>query len=553
MRLSAVLSVLILTAGAAFAAAPPDLVVVISVDQFPSGFVERFAPWFGDGGFNRFLKTGANFPDSRLPYAATFTAPGHAAIATGMTPSQSGIVSNEWYDRGLSDAEYCVGDDRARPSLGTSEGISPVNLAADSLGDRVKEKYPGSKVVGIALKDRSAVLMAGRKADAAYWFDEQIPGFTSSTYYRANSAAFAFNASIAETVRLHKMWTQSSIIPAADLARVTFDPPELRKHKSDRHGLGTSFPHPVNDVEAFTCTPFANDLILDFARRVIELEQLGTADGSPDVLFISLSPMDYLGHLFGPDSLETADMVVRTDRAIASFLNSIEQGRTITVALTSDHGVQSIPEIARARGEDAGRIDFYSAPSTAKSMHALSPERLLIEKRAAKKLRVRFDADAPPGRGLVLNFEAPALHINWARVRELELDGDAVRKAVRDAALGIPGVAKAITNSDLLMTNPNPGRLEREMRESFRADRSGDVIVALKPGYIWGKPGGTGTTHGQPVDADQRVPVMLWGHGVRPGSYRGNAAPTDLARSLGALLGVEAGGRNTIVLPCMEK
>src|SRR5438270_2399506 len=158
----------------------PDLIVVVSVDQFRYEYLTRFEPYLSDGGFNRAIKHGANFTRALYPYAVTYTGPGHAAIGTGYVPARSGIVANTWLDRTTSTPVYCVDDMRA------VRGFLPLTLDSDSLGDRLQEKSAGSKVIGVALKDRAAILMAGRKATAAYWFDTKMPGFTSSSYYHAN-------------------------------------------------------------------------------------------------------------------------------------------------------------------------------------------------------------------------------------------------------------------------------------------------------------------------------------------------------------------------------
>src|SRR5258707_3627856 len=183
-RLLLTLLVLLLTTSLFAQAKPtrPDLIVVISIDQFRYDYTTRFLPYFSEGGFNRLLRTGATFTHALYPYATTETGPGHASIGTGYVPVRSGIVANDWYDRISNSPVYCVADPRSKG------GFSPINLAPDSLGDRLQERYPGSKVYGVALKDRAAILMAGRKATAAYWFDPKAASFTSSSYYRWNKA-----------------------------------------------------------------------------------------------------------------------------------------------------------------------------------------------------------------------------------------------------------------------------------------------------------------------------------------------------------------------------
>ncbi|MDP9359956.1 MAG: alkaline phosphatase family protein [Acidobacteriota bacterium] len=550
-RLTLVLATILCAASLAAQTPPahPDLVVVISIDQFPYSYITRFQPYFAPDGFNRVLQRGANFTHSLYPYSVTFTGPGHAAIGTGYVPARSGIVANNWFDRTTGTPEYCVADERVKG------GFSPLNLASDSLGDRLQEHYDKSKVYGISLKDRAAILMAGRKANAAYWFDPSLPGFVSSAYYRLDKPLVeSFNATVLPFVAAHTAWEQSNYIPPDDLARITHDPPQLRKFKSEKFGMDVKFPHPIRNAEALIYTPYGNQLVLQFAERLIDAENLGTDDGNPDLVFVSLSSPDYLGHSFGPESLEAADTVVRTDRDLENFFHDLDAkfGSRWTFAITADHGVQSIPEVAKDMGRTAGRVDMRNPGKTAKTFADLAPQRKALEKSVAKKLGVRVSDATSVGNGFIVYFDEPALYLNWTRVRELKLDGERVKRAMREAAREIDGVSAAFTNSELLLPHPDASPLEAAVRLSFRADRSGDVLLTLKPGYIWNySDPPTGTTHGQPVEADQHVPLMLWGTGIRTGSFDDAVAPTFLAKTLGRLLGVDAGGAETHVLPCI--
>ena len=524
------LLICIALAGQLYAGDRPNLVVVISIDQFRYEYLTRFEPYFAPDGFKRFIDRGADFTNAFYPDSTTLTGPGHAAIGTGYTPSQTGIVGNEWFDRVSGKTVYCVADPRATPAY------SPVNLQSDSLGDRLQEKLPGSRVYGVALKDRAAILVAGRKATAAYWFEAKRGGFTSSSYYRSNSTLTAsFNATIPQYLADHPFWAQSSFIPAADLPKVTHDPESLRKYKTDEYGLGVAFPHPIQSLEALTSTPFGNGLVIGFAERLIEADHLGTNANAADLLFVGLSSQDYLGHYYGPDSLEVADSAVRTDRDVAAFLAWLDEHfhDRYTVALTADHGVQSIPEVARELGREAGRVSFGTNGAALRDIN----------------LGASLALGSAGPMDLIAKVEEPSVYLNWKTVATVRLDGERVKRAVRDAALNVQGVSAAFTNSELMMTNPNPSPVEAAVRRSFRADRSGDVIVTLKPGYVWIS-AATGTSHGQPVDDDQHVPVMLWGTDVTPRHYALRVAPADLARSIASIFGFDAGGSETRVLPC---
>jgi predicted AlkP superfamily pyrophosphatase or phosphodiesterase len=526
---------LLLLASAAFAA-PPKLVVVVSIDQFPSGYLTRFDNVLGADGFKRLEREGTWFVNAAYPYATTFTGPGHASIGTGHTPSESGIVGNNWYDRATHARMYCAADPHVEPILPSTidakvrdaNRMSPLNLDAASLGDRLQEHDALSKVYSVSLKDRAAILMGGRKAWGAFWFDPRA-GFTTTTYYRHRLDALLreLNAGLAARVKAHPSWT---LDPRTRGAHVT-DSESLRDRKTNRYGLGTSFDHPIGSIEAFTYTPYGNELVLDFARQIIRRESLG-ADGHPDLLFVSLSSNDYFGHLFGPDSWEAADGVVRTDRQLAAFLRELRArfGNDVTFALTADHGVQSIPAIAKVKepSKPAGHVDFNNAKS---------PGRVAVEKIV--------------GLNAIFWFEEPAFYLNFPT----NVDPEAVKRAYRDAALTIEGVSDAFTNSELMLPEgTSESRDKKAMRLSFRADRSGDVLITLKPGYIWTS--SVAATHGQPVPDDQRVPLILWGKGIRHGDEpcrTREASPLDIARTLGQILDVDAGGAHSNDLKCARQ
>jgi len=535
----------LLLASTASAAPPPKLIVVISIDQFPSYYLDRYANVLGDAGFKRLAREGTFFVNSAYPYATTFTGPGHASIGTGHTPAESGIVGNNWYDHLTFERTYCAQDDRAEPvpavddpKLRKDNSRSPLNLTAASLGDRLQEKDGASKVYSVSLKDRAAILMGGRKAWGAFWFDPKVKRFMTSTYYRHRLEPLIaqFNKGLAARVPAGMNWTLDKNTAGANVT----DPESLRQGvKSERAGLGVSFPHPVRDLGALTYTPFGNDMVLDLARAIIRAEQLG-ADAHPDILYVSLSSPDYLGHTFGPDSWEVADTLVRTDRQLAAFVAGLRKqfGGAVTVAVTGDHGVQSIPAIAKYKnpGAKAGRIDLDEPAS---------PARQALEADASKRL----GATAPLN--MIRIFDEGTCYLDFAKLPP-GVEAEQARRAYRDAAKALDGVADAFTSGQLMLPNESPSTIERAVRHSFRPDRSGDVLIELQPGYLWDYDG-TGTTHGQPVPDDQRVPVIVWGagivHGDEPCRTR-PASPLDLTRTLGKLVGVDAGGKLSNDLEC---
>lgn len=590
MRIVAILFALLVATGT-FAAELPDLVVIIVADQLRADYVERFSPWMTGGGFRRLLREGATFPNARFRHTTTTTAAGHAAIGSGLVPAESGMTGNRWFERDApvdvaqwrwyfddttpyrppgvkatpfvaegdwwwksgGTPRYCAYDPAVTVTAGKTAGMSPVALNEASLGDRMKEQHPGARVIGVAIKERAAILSAGRRADAAYWFDTALPGFISSTWYRFNPAVFAFNALVPGYFPASAQWKLSPYIPTDDLHRATFDPPAAWPLKNTTYE-GT-FPHPVPHAKALTYTPFAHRMLFDFAQHVLVTEDLGRRKGTPDLFIISISSTDYVGHYYGPDSMEVADSMVRLDRDLAHFLDMLERrfGDRVVVALTSDHGVTPNPEITKLRDPhaDAGRIDIRNPDAPARRISDLPPQRIAIERELARRLGITFDRNAPLQHALVHFWDEAGLWIHWRRVHALRLDRERVKRALRDVMLSVDGVSEAWTNTELLSPNANASPREVLLRAAFRADRSGDVRVALRPGWMWHW-GSNSTTHGQPIESDLRVPLMLWGKGIRPGTYDIDASPTDLARTLGTLVGVEAGGRESRLLPCVN-
>src|SRR5262249_5793494 len=411
-----VLALFLCTCGL-FAADKPSLVVVISVDQMRADYLDRFRPYFGKDGFNRFLEHGPVYAEAHYRHPSTSPGPGHASIGTGLDPRDHGIIANLWYNR-LSGREiYCVEDNRVEWVGAPSDAkpipilpASPIFLEGVALGDRLKEKFPQARVVGIALKDRAAVLMAGRKADAALWFEERFARFVTSTYYPLRSSLLAFDERLPAFFALpeHRTWTLSNRIPAADLARITVDPPELIDAKGQPESYKPTFDHTLGDPKAILSSPWGDVLMLDLARFVIEDFRLGAAADHPDLLFIGLSSTDYYGHWFGPDSKEIADGIVRLDQTLEQFFGWLDSkvGRDKPlVFLTADHGVQSIPEVARAKQKQktglddylsAGRVDFSNSRGGVQTptMRQLGGDRFTLEFYLAKTFGYEIDLDA---------------------------------------------------------------------------------------------------------------------------------------------------------------
>jgi arylsulfatase A-like enzyme len=544
----------------------PSLVVVLSVDQLRTEYLTRFRSDFGKDGFNRFLERGARFPEARQRHAWTFTCPGHASIGTGLDPRDHGIVANDWQDRVSGRKVYCVEDPGVRwvgapPDHAAISTLpaSPVLISGAFLGDRLKEKFPHARVVGVALKDRAAVPMAGRKADAAVWFERRFQRFVTSSYYPPRPALLAFNKGLPEFFAKRKLWDHSGGSAGSGKSGV-FDPPELFQFKGPLPGTNPTFPHPLPDTRSVIESPFGDELTLDLARYVIQDFRLGSnPTKEPDLLFIGLSSLDYYGHRFGPDSSEVADGIARLDTELENFFGWLDRrvgsGRVL-LFLTADHGVTDVPEAAREKRklraaasddpESGGRLR-WSYGTSSDPVSKLPPARLALEKRLAERLGYSLDPSLPIAlEGAVLSFEEPSFYLNKAALERRRVPPETAKEAVRAWIREQRGVLESYTNTEVGNGLPAGAPHALAVERSFRADRSGDVFVILKPGWIFR--GATGTTHGQPREEDARVPLLAWGAGVRPGTWDIRVSPLSIARTVAALFGFEAGAPDAEVL-----
>ncbi|MGH9399614.1 MAG: alkaline phosphatase family protein, partial [Thermoanaerobaculia bacterium] len=511
---------------------------------------------------NRFLEKGAVFTEARHRHSYPETAPGHASIGTGLDPRHHGILSNRWFDPVAVRNPYVVSDPFVR-SVGLPEGFagaetsgSPVRLDGASLGDRLKESFPKARVVGVALKDRAVVFMAGRKADAAVWFDQKSGRFVTSTYYPPRPSLLAFNAAPLPKILAdpkYREWALSGFIPEADLDKVTFDPPELFRYKDQTEGMGEAFPHPIKNATALTTSPFGDELILEYTRFAIRDLALGrNPAGAPDLLFIGMSSMDLYGHKYGPDSREIADGMVRLDRTLERFwrwLDAWLASRRALVFLSADHGVTPIPEVAREKArrsgrdepEASGRSDMRN-PRGKKTAGEAGKDRLAAEHAVAAAFQYTLDETrANTDEAAIVWFEDGFFYLNRPVLARRGLDLERVKSVLADALRARPGVAAAYTNTQIGDGLPADAPGSLAVTRSFRADRAGEVYAILKPGWIWMYEKGTGTTHGQPNDDDLHVPLAAWGAGVAAGRYDTPTSPLAIAKTVGALFGFSIG------------
>ncbi len=490
IRLPLCLVLCLAAAAGAMAAVRPKLVVTITIDQFRYDYLTRFRSEY-HGGLDRLLTRGAVFTNARYDHFPTVTAVGHSTIMSGATPSISGIISNEWFERRENRNVSSVFDDQTKLLGGKAgPGSAPTRLLVGTIGDELKMADEGrSKVIGISMKDRSAILPAGRMANAAYWFDNTTGNFVSGTYYFPDLPGWVkdFNGS-----------------RPAD------------RFKGMKFGSKT-MPEPGEKLyEAIVPTPFGNDLLEAFIERAVEAEQLGHRDVT-DVLAVSFSSNDYVGHALGPDSKEMHEITVDTDKLLAKFFAFLDKSvgmQNVLVVLTADHGVAPVPEVNTARKMPGGRLTVKTLQDAVTAG--------LIKKYGE-------------GKWIIGNAEL-ALYLNLDLIAAKNLDRAEVDRTAAQICLSLPHVFRVYSREQIMTGQVLGDVLDRRVLNSYYAGRSPDIEVLLEPYWM---SSASGTTHGTTFGYDTHVPVIFMGPGVRPGRYNSNIIVNDIAPTLATMLDVE--------------
>lgn len=505
-------------------AEPPRLVVLVVLDGLPQRQLTAYRDQLGRDGLNRFLERGAWFADAHHGHANTLTAPGHAAILTGAHPRATGIIGNEWRDPATGRPVYCTADARHRylgHGAARLEGTSPRNLLAETLGDVLRRADARSKVVAISGKDRGAILLAGH-AGTAYVFMAQTGHFASTTWYLLEHPAWVGAFNERRPADRHFGATWSPLLPEMAYARSVPDgqPWFARGGRLPQvMGEGHDVPGPAFYASLYR-SPFLDALSLEFARAALDGEELGR-DDAPDILAVSLSGHDYVNHSWGAESRLSHDHVLQLDNLLASFFRDLDRkvGRDRYVAvLTSDHGFMPVPEHALARGQDAGRVHPGEALA---------------------KLEAGLSAAFGDGRW-ALGWSAQGIVFDRALISRKGVDARKVGEEARRILLGEPGIASVYTRAEIEGDGPASGPFLDAVRKGWHGERSGDLQVVLKPGWMLSS-SQAGTTHGSPHAYDTNVPVAFHGpKWVRPGRVDARVEVVDIAPTLARMLGVAA-------------
>jgi hypothetical protein len=508
----------------------PKLVVGIVVDQMRQEYLYRFYNKFGNGGFRRLMNDGFMVKNAHYNYAPTVTGPGHASVYTGTTPAYHGIISNDWYDKNLKREVNCV-NDPTQKLVGSTEGkgeVSPWRLLTTTVTDELKLfTQKRSKVIGVSIKDRGAVLPAGHMADGAYWYNSKTGTFITSTYYMSAVPDWVakFNARMLPDKYLSQEWT--TLYPIEQYVESGADdtPYETKLGGKDK----PTFPYNLKELRAknggydlLANVPFANDFLTEMAKAALDGEKMGQ-DEWTDFLTVSFSQPDILGHGVGPNAIEIEDTYLRLDKSLEDLLKTLDakvgEGK-YTVFLSADHAVADVAQYLKDNRIPAGYIN----PGNLKALlndflKKYFPGKEVVEYVDGEQVFFNHEAfqNDPKSSGVELMI-ATELVVNFLMTQE--------------------GIANAYSENLLRQGRYDEGGTKGMVIRGYHPKRSGDVIIVLEPGW-YGAGRVQGTTHGSPYTYDTNVPMLFFGHGVRKGSSVRYHPVTDIAPTISVLLNIK--------------
>lgn len=504
----------------------PKLVVGIVVDQMRYDYLYRYWSKYGNDGFKKLLQQGFNFKNTQYNYVPTYTGPGHASIYTGSVPALNGIVGNNWYERDQKKVVYCV-EDKSVQTVGsnsTAGQMSPANLKTTTITDELRlATNKQAKVIGVALKDRGSILPAGHLGNGAYWFDSPSGNWITSTYYRPDLPEWvqAFNDKKLADQYLSNVW--ETLLP---LEQYTESSPDDSPWEGTLDGEQKPvFPHNIpalkgDDYEMIRSIPAGNTITKDFALAALRGEELGK-DNVTDFLTVSFSSTDYVGHTFGPNSVEAEDIFLRLDQELAELISDIEKevGKgEVLFFLTADHGAAHAPAFLQEMKVPAG----VASSSTVRDS-------------------VDTFLDKTYGKGdWIEKYMNQQIYLNHKLIFAKKLGLSEVQQRVADYALRLEGMMRVVAASTFQNTNWSSGMISR-VENGYNAKRSGDVMLLMEPAWFEGYRGkeSKGTTHGSYSNYDTHVPLVWYGWNIKPGESSEAAAVSDIAATLASWLYIQ--------------
>ena len=525
----------------------PRLVLQITVDQLRGDLPHRYYSEFGVGGFRYLYERGVVYEDAFHRHANTETIVGHTTLATGADPGTHGMVANVWLDRETGKLTYNLEDPRypllskgagvnketeidPTQRLATSEGRSPAPIMVSTFSDELALSNAGkSKIFGVSVKDRGAIPMAGH-AGKAFWFSKATGEFVTSTYYYKDYPTWAkdWNAKRIASSYAGKSWELLN-----DRSTYQFGDRDDMPYETNFAGYGRVFPHPFGKADSkyfttlLTLSPVGDDLTLSFAEALIDGEKLGQ-NGNTDYLSISFSSTDYVGHLFGPSSLESEDNLLRLDRTLAELFKFVDQkvglAKTVIV-LSADHGAAEIP----------GYLNEFGIAAEYFKPDALDPK-TLEKSPAIESVKKKFGID----KELIQSYFQPYLYLNHEVLRERGLNQAEVERAVAVELEKLDGVWLALPSSALAEGSFPDTPLAQAILHNYNSKRSGDIYIVFKPGWFINDSDGltVASVHGSPWRYDKFVPVIFVRPGIAPQRVFREIETVDVAPTLSAILGI---------------
>lgn len=504
----------------------PKLVIGIVVDQMRWDNVNRYSAFFkSKNGFLKLANEGASCNFTLIPYVHTVTASGHAAVYTGSVPAIHGIVGNNWFNNLTGKSEYCV-EDKSVNSIGSgnqlSGKMSPKNLWTSTIGDELKlSNNFQSKVIGISLKDRGAILPAGHAANAAYWYDSETGNMISSTYYQQNLPQWAtdFN-NLKKVDEYYKQGWDLSLPKEVYEKNCDADVNDYETGFYDEK-VKINFPFDLTkligkDYKRLFSIPQGNNLITEFAKETIKNEKLG-ADSITDILTLSFSTPDYIGHNFGPYSWESLDGYIKLDEVLADFFAYLDKqvGKdNYTLFLTADHAIAPIPGFAKKNKLPA---DYYVSADLAKDLN-----NLLVANNLKKEL--------------ISSVYESTIYFNHKLMDSLQVTDAQLTSLISKFLESKPNVLQVVYNRNAALA-PLPQLIREMLLNGYTPQRSGDLTVLLKSGVIDGYP--TGASHGVFYNYDSHIPLYFYGKGIKKGNVNRMSYMTDIAPTITTLLGIQ--------------
>lgn len=514
----------------------PKVIIGLVIDQMRWDFLYRYYEQYSATGFKRLLNEGFSCENTFIPYVPTYTGPGHTCIYTGSVPAIHGIVGNNWFEKTINKSVYCT-DDSTVTSVGGSTTWgknSPRNLWTTTITDelRISNNFK-SRVFAASIKDRASILPGGHSANAAYWYDESLGKWITSSYYMKELPAWLQNINIKKMPDEYMSREWQTLLPITKYELSTAD---NKPYEEKLRGEATpTFPHRLSQIterkyEVFKTTPFANTYTFDLAKAIIDNEKLGS-NGVTDFLAINMSANDFVGHAFGPNSIEIHDTYLRLDKDLSDFLQFMDKnfGEDYLLFLSADHGVANVPGFLLENKIPAG---LFRQSVLQKEINDL------IEKKFSIK-------------SAVVNMQNFQLYLNDAELNKNKKTLVDIKETIIDYLKQQPYILHAFETNKIALT-PIPFKVKEMHINGYNPKRSGDIQYIPKAGYF--DRGGPGTTHGTWFPYDSHIPLVWFGWNIKHGKTNREIYMTDIAPTLAAMLNIQmpSGSIGTVIEEVMK-